>query len=164
MEYFILEIRMNIRRAKYGDMPKINDLLCQVLNVHHEGRPDIFKSGAKKYTDDELKEIISDDTRPIFVAEIDNDVVGYAFCVFIRHENNNILTDIKTLYIDDLCVDASARRLGVGTALFDYVKDYAREIGCYNLTLNVWACNPGAMAFYEKLGMEMMKKEMETIL
>jgi ribosomal protein S18 acetylase RimI-like enzyme len=164
MEYFILEIRMNIRRAKYGDMPKINDLLCQVLNVHHEGRPDIFKSGAKKYTDDELKEIISDDTRPIFVAEIDGEVVGYAFCVFIRHENNNILTDIKTLYIDDLCVDENRRGEHIGRALYDYTVAFAKESGCYNLTLNVWSCNKSAMKFYEKCGLLPQKVGMELIL
>ena len=155
---------MNIRRAKYDDMPKINDLLCQVLNVHHEGRPDIFKSGAKKYTDCELKEIIEDDTRPIFVAEIDGDVVGYAFCIFIRHENNNILTDIKTLYIDDLCVDESRRGEHIGRALYDYAVAFARESGCYNLTLNVWSCNKSAMKFYEKCGLLPQKVGMELIL
>ena len=144
---------MNIRRAKYGDMPKINDLLCQVLNVHHEGRPDIFKSGAKKYTDCELKEIIEDDTRPIFVAEIDGEVVGYAFCIFIQHENNNILTDIKTLYIDDLCVDESCRGMGIGKMLFDAVKDYAVSVGAYNIDLNVWEFPGSATGFYEQLGM-----------
>ena len=108
---------MIIRRATQNDMPKINDLLCQVLNVHHNGRPDIFKGNAKKYTDPELAEIIAVDNRPIFVAHCDGEVVGYAFCAFQQHIDNNILTDIKTLYIDDLCVDEAKRGLHIGTLL-----------------------------------------------
>ncbi len=153
-----------IRRAVTKDMSKINDLLHQVLNVHHEGRPDIFKADAKKYTDDELKAIIADDNKPIFVAENDGEVVGYAFCVFQQHLNNNILTDIKTLYIDDLCVDETKRGLHIGSQLYNYVLDFAKTSGCYNVTLNVWACNQSALKFYEKLGLVPQKIGMEKIL
>ena len=155
---------MIIRRATIGDMPRINDLLCQVLNVHHKGRPDIFKSGAKKYTDGELADIIGDASRPIFVAEDEGEVVGYAFCIFQCHENNNILTDIKTLYIDDLCVDESRRGEHIGRALYDHTVAFAKKNGCYNLTLNVWSCNKSAMKFYEKCGLLPQKVGMELIL
>ena len=156
---------MTVRRAKNTDLEKINDLLCQVLEVHHQGRPDIFKANTKKYTDNELLSIIADDTRPIFVAVDESEtVLGYAFCVFVCHENNNILTDIKTLYIDDLCVDASRRGLHIGKELYDFVCKFAKDCGCYNLTLNVWACNTGALRFYEKLGLAPQKIGMEKIL
>ena len=156
---------MTVRRAKNTDLEKINDLLCQVLEVHHHGRPDIFKANTKKYTDEELLAIIADDTRPIFVAVDECDtVLGYAFCVFIRHENSNILTDIKTLYIDDLCVDESRRGLHIGRVLYDHVVEFAKASGCYNLTLNVWACNESALGFYQKLGLTPQKIGMEKIL
>ena len=44
---------MNIRRAELKDMAGINKLLNQVLMVHHNGRPDLFKANVKKYTDEE---------------------------------------------------------------------------------------------------------------
>lgn len=155
---------MHIRRATDNDLNRINDLLQQVLTVHHNGRPDLFKSGTKKYTDDELLQIIADDNRPIFVAESDNEVVGYAFCVFQQHLNNNILTDVKTLYIDDLCVDETKRGLHIGSTLYDYVLKFAKESGCYNVTLNVWSCNQSALKFYEKLRLVPQKICMEKIL
>ena len=156
---------MNIRRAKISDMAGINSLLEQVLMVHHNGRPDLFKSGAKKYTDEELELIITDDNKPIFVAVDDEEhVMGYAFCLFQQHLNNNILTDIKTLYIDDLCVDESLRGMHIGRTLYDYVLNFAKEQGCYNLTLNVWSCNESAMKFYEKCGLVPQKVGMEKIL
>ncbi len=155
---------MLIRRATNNDIPKINDLLCQVLTVHHEGRPDIFKSNTKKYTDKELSDIIADDSRPIFVADVDGEVMGYAFCVFQQHVDNNILTDIKTLYIDDLCVDETKRGLHIGTALYDFCLQFAKNQSCYNLTLNVWTCNKNALRFYERLGLVPQKICMEKIL
>ncbi len=155
---------MNIRRAKESDLQSVNRLLLQVLTVHHKGRPDLFKAGTKKYTDEELLALFADDTRPIFVAEQGGTVLGYAFCVFVRHDKDNILTDVKTLYIDDLCVDETARGKGVGKALYDYVLKFAKQEGCYNLTLNVWACNQNAMDFYQAMGMTPQKVGMEQIL
>ena len=154
-----------IRRAQEKDIPAIMDLLSQVLMVHHNGRPDLFKPNATKYTVEELKEILQDDDRPIFGFPDENDrLVGYAFCVLEQHKDHNILTDIKTLYIDDICVDERSRGMHVGKALYEYVKSYARSIGCYNVTLNVWSCNPTALKFYESLGLTPYKIGMETML
>ena len=156
---------MIIRRAKEADLAGLNRLLRQVLEVHREGRPDLFKSGAKKYTDEELIAILHDESTPVFVAVDEKEsMLGYAFCVFIQHKDNNILTDVKTLYIDDLCVEETTRGTGVGRALYDEVVAFAKAAGCYNLTLNVWACNEGAKRFYEKLGLVPQKYGMETIL
>ena len=156
---------MIIKRATENNLKGINKLLEQVLMVHHNGRPDLFKAGAKKYTDAELCDILRDDKRPIFVALDDaENVLGYAFCIFKQEFGNNILTDIKTLYIDDLCVDEELRGQHIGTALYDFVKDFAKSEGCYNITLNVWACNEDAHKFYEKIGLVPQKYGMEEIL
>ncbi len=156
---------MNIRRAVLSDMPGINKLLNQVLMVHHNGRPDLFKANVKKYTDEELAEIILDNQKPIFVAVDDSDeVLGYAFCVYQQHINDNILTDVRTLYIDDLCVDEDKRGLHIGTQLYDYVVDFAKKNDFYNLTLNVWSCNESAMKFYQACGLVPQKVGMEKIL
>ncbi len=156
---------MEIRRAMEKDMDGINNLLQQVCLVHHKGRPDLFKYGAKKYTDDQLKAIIHDDNRPIFTAtDEDGKVLGYAFCIFQQHINDNILTDIKTLYIDDLCVDENIRGRHIGKQLYEAVLAFAREQGCYNATLNVWSLNEPARKFYESCGLKPQKVGMETIL
>lgn len=156
---------MLIRRAQEQDMDGINKLLCQVLMVHHNGRPDLFKADCKKYTDEELRELIHDDNKPIFVVVNEEaQVTGYAFCVFQQYVNNNILTDIKTLYIDDLCVDENVRGQHIGKSLYEYVVEYAKEQGCYNVTLNVWALNESAMKFYEACGLVPQKIGMEKLL
>lgn len=154
-----------IRKACKEDIAEIQNLLRQVLMVHHVARPDIFKSGTQKYTEEELLEIINDDSKPVFVCvEDDMKVLGHAFCIMQQHVNDNILTDIKTLYIDDICVDENCRGRHVGKKLYDYVLNYAKEQGCYNVTLNVWAANEGAMKFYEACGLVPQKVGMEKIL
>lgn len=156
---------MVIRRAKEQDLEGINRLLLQVGMVHHKGRPDLFKGNSRKYTDEELIGIIQDETRPVFVAADEQDMVlGYAFCVFQQYVNNNILTDIKTLYVDDLCVDENIRGRHIGKSIYDQVIRFARESGCYNVTLNVWSCNEPAMRFYESCGLNPQKVGMELIL
>ena len=153
-----------IRFAKEKDIPKIIDLLEQVCLVHHNGRADIFKVGTK-YSESELCEILKDAERPILVCTDENDLVmGYCFCIYQQHRDNAILTDIKTLYIDDLCVDQNKRGLGIGKALYDYVVRFAKDNGCHNLTLNVWSCNKAALRFYEKCGLAPQKIGMELIL
>ena len=154
-----------IRRAKENDIPDVLRLLVQVCMVHHNGRPDLFKGPATKYTAEQLKEIFQDDRRPVFVLTNEDDkVLGYAFCVYQEHFGDNILTDIRTLYIDDLCVDEDCRGQHIGKQLYEYVLDYARKNGFYNVTLNVWNCNESAMKFYQKCGLVPQKVGMEKIL
>lgn len=154
---------MQIRRATLTDIDGIKKLLYEVHKVHSDKRPDLFKVGSKKYTNEELAKIIVDDNRPIFVYVDNDDILGYAFCVFIKN-NSNSLTDILTLYIDDLCVDENARGKKVGTSLYNYVLQFAKDAGCYNVTLNVWACNNSALKFYEKCGLSVQKIGLEKIL
>lgn len=153
-----------IRYAKEKDIDRIGELLSQVDMVHHNGRPDIFKIG-RKYNEEQLKALLSDKTRPILVyTDEDDTVIGYAFCILQQHTDDNVLTDIKTLYIDDLCVDEAKRGQRIGKALYEAAVELAKESDCYNLTLNVWSCNPSAMRFYESCGLVPQKVGMELLL
>lgn len=155
---------INIRRAKDDDIPTLDNLLFQVHEVHHKARPDLFKADTKKYTDEQLKEILSNDKTPVFVAESDEKILGYAFCIHRQFVNDNNMTEVKTLYIDDLCVDENERGKHIGKTLYDFVVSYAKKNGYYNVTLNVWADNKKAVGFYEKIGLRVQKIGMEKIL
>ena len=156
---------MTIRKATEKDIPRLIDLLYQVHRTHSNGRPDIFRVGNKKYTEAELRDILANDQTPIFAAVDENDVLyGYAFCIYEEIKNQISLTDRKSLYIDDLCVDEAMRGRHIGTDLYRYVLDRAKENGCYHVTLNVWCLNEPAMRFYEKCGLSPLKITMEQIL
>ena len=156
---------MKIRRAEEKDIPRIDALLSQVLEIHAALRPDLFVSGTRKYTDEELKGILKDDRTPVFAAADENDVLtGYAFCVMNDYSGSNNMQPVRSLYIDDLCVDENARGSHVGRSLYEYVMAYAKEQGCYSVTLNVWEGNDSARAFYDRMGFGIQKTVMEKIL
>ena len=154
-----------VRRARKEDIARILELLIQVDMVHHNGRPDLFKGPATKYGADELEEIIKNDSTPVFVCvNEEGTVMGHAFCMHKQITDDRVLTDVRTLYIDDICVDEAFRGHGVGRALYDHVIEYARSLDFYNVTLNVWSCNPGAVKFYETMGLKPQKIGMEKVL
>ena len=154
-----------VRRAEARDIPAILRLLVQVNMVHHNGRPDLFKGPTTKYTEEELRAILQDERTPVFVCVDENDaVLGHGFCVIQQQPNTRLMTEVRTLYIDDICVDEAVRGRQAGRALYRHILEYARQIGCYNVTLNVRCCNPGAMAFYEKMGLKPYRVGMEQIL
>lgn len=155
---------ITIRKAEEKDIPRITELLYQVHKVHSDRRPDLFRRGSKKYDENELKQIIADSERPIFVGiDESGNVLGYAFCIF-QHFGDNSLEKHDTIYIDDLCVDEKYRKKGIGTALYGYVVKLAKESGCHNMTLNVWAQNEDAIIFYSRMGLSVQKYTMEKIL
>ena len=152
-----------IRKANKNDIGRIIELLHQVDMVHHEIRPDLFKSYTTKYNEQELEALLDNDNNPIFVYD-DGEVLGHAFCQITDVKSHKLLQDAKTLYIDDICVDEKARGKHVGKALYEFVRDYAKSIGCYNMTLNVWEGNDPALSFYKNMGMKVQKTGMEEII
>ena len=169
-----------IRRAEIKDISGIISLLHQVNMVHHVLRPDLFKPHTTKYNEQELEVLMGDDSKPIFVYDAESPrpnggmasarvqeeskILGHAFCMITEVKGDKLLQDIKTLYIDDICVDENARGKHVGKALYEYVRDYAQSIGCNNITLNVWDGNDAALSFYRNMGMKVQKTTMEIVL
>ena len=151
-----------IRKAAIEDIPRIIDLLHQVDMVHHRLRPDLFKPNTTKYSADDLAQLLHNASKPIFVYDRGT-VLGYAFCQITETTGDRLLQDGKTLYIDDICVDESARGKHIGKALFEHVRNYARAIGCHNITLNVWEGNEAALRFYQTMGMQPQKTGMEIV-
>ena len=152
-----------IRNASNKDIERIIELWHQENMVHHVLRPDLFKPHTTKYSIQELDSLLKDESKPIFVFD-DGTVLGYAFCQVSEIKDDQLLEDIKTLYIDDICVDENSRGKHVGKALYEYVREYARSIGCNNITLNVWEGNDAAYSFYKNMGMQVQKTTMEVLL
>ena len=155
---------MEIRFAQAKDVTGILQLLRQVGKVHHDGRPDIFRTGAQKYGASQILAMLDSPKTPILVAVEGEKVLGYGFCQVKTYENDPVIADHTEVYIDDLCVDENCRGQGIGKKIYEEILRYAKMRRAYNVTLNVWCCNEDAMVFYEKLGLKPQKIGMETIL
>ncbi|MGT2750442.1 GNAT family N-acetyltransferase [Streptococcus orisasini] len=158
---------MSIRLAQIEDIPAIEKLLRQIFQVHSQMRPDLFKKTdqGSKYSAKELEELLQDASKPIFVYVDDQEhVLAHMFLVIKEKESSSISKSVKTLFIDDLCVSEEARGQKIGQELYDFALEYAKDLGCYDLTLNVWNDNKRALAFYERQGMKPRETKMEKIL
>ena len=156
---------MTIRSAQPNDIPALLGLLEQILSVHHQVRPDIFKESGGKYSEEELEQLMAQDKTPIFVYEnADGQILGHLFVTIKEVSDNPVLQPIKTLFIEDLCVDQATRGQKIGEQLYQFALQHAKEIGCYNLTLNVWSANKSAVRFYERQDMTPQETRMEQII
>lgn len=156
-----------VRRAGPEDYELVGRLLEEILDLHRDGRPDLFKAkedSKGKYSREEFEELVKDDKAVIFIAEDEGKPAGYLICKIIEKGGNPVLKDLRTLYLDDLCVDKNSRGKGLGRALMEAAEDYARANGFYNVTLNVWGFNAGARGFYERLGYGVQRCEMEKVV
>ena len=152
---------MTIRAARPADYPTVGRLLLQIAQLHHELRPDIFRPASRKYNLKQYKALLRKKKSPILVAENPRgEVLGYAMCK-IHTWRNPVMVKRTGLWVDDLCVDESARGQGIGEALMEAVYDLAREKGIARIELNVWECNEGARRFYERLGFTAQRRGME---
>ena len=109
---------MIIRKAEEKDIPRILELLKQVLQIHADIRPDIFIPDTTKYTTDELTELLKNKEKPVYVAVNEDDVcIGYAFCQLQEQPFSNNMVPFKSLFIDDLCVDQEIRGQHIGESM-----------------------------------------------
>ena len=155
---------MEIRFANHEDVPGILALLQQAGQVHHAGRPDMFREGAQKYGPSQVLALLNQTDTPIFVAVEDSKVLGYCFCQIRSYYRDPVIKDHTICNIDDLCVDEAHRRQHIGTSLYQTVRRYASGRKCHSVTASLWHCNEGAMKFYESLGFMPQTVGVEAIL
>ena len=156
--------RMNtiIRNAVIEDCERIRPLQKEIADLHHEGRPDLFKTEARYFERETFQKRIDDPRQTVLIAEDDQGlVVGYAFAWVNAYRNHSTYIDFDQFYIDDICVLKSFRRMGVGRTLFEHLKEKARARDCKMIELGVWAFNRDAIAFYESCGMFERARRME---
>ena len=79
-----------IRLARAEDIPRLQELLGQILIVHHHARPDVFKSEGSKFTDADLEAVINDPNKPIFVYEDEEGrILGHLFLMIKEVSDDN---------------------------------------------------------------------------
>ena len=117
-----------IRKAQEKDIKAITGLLGQVLLIHHNMRPDLFKERGAKYTEEQLREIINDPMTPVFVhVDEDGNVLGHLFTRISHNGESSGTYAYTTMYLDDICIDERHRHEAIGTSLFRHAEEYARS-------------------------------------
>lgn len=155
---------MEFRLAVSSDAPAIASALRNMLEIHHNGRPDLFREGATKYDEKTVADMIAEGKDMIYVAACGLTVCAYAICRIEYISGHPIRRDMKTMYLDDLCVIPEYRDRGIGHRFMNMLFDEAKKRGCDNFELNVWEFNSRAVSFYESCGLTVQRRRMEKRL
>ncbi len=157
---------MRIRPARPEDLPAVSRLAAELVRMHHRLDPPRFllvepvEDGYQWFFSRELKR----KGALILVAE-DSEagrILGYAYATLEGRNWNDLLDACGKL--NDLFVDPTVRRAGVGRALVKEAVAALKARGAPRVVLlSAWR-NPEAHAFFESLGFRRTMLEMTAEL
>ena len=153
---------MLVRPAVRGELERVNELREAVNQLHVEGRPDIFRPGFDNSLRQHLYTQFDDADHAVLVAEEQGKICGFATVRLIERPANPFRLAIRYAEVEELGVDQQYQRRGIGRALIEGAKAYAREHGVRRLELNMWSFNENALAFYESVGFSTYRLYLET--
>jgi GNAT superfamily N-acetyltransferase len=158
-----------VRLATLDDVEVIERQTASVQQLHNEALPSIFKPpSADLFPQRKLAALIEDPNCIVAVAEIGGKVVGHIYGAVVYRAENEFSPSEFYLYIYQIGVDDDARRKGVGTALFTFIRDRARALGLTALQIDHWAFNARARDFFIACGFSpmrvMMRQELQDDL
>ncbi len=156
----------SFRVAEVKDAERIVELLYNIADFHEKLRPDVFKSGVRKFGVEDILKMYENPDELVYVVTNEEDyVVAYCIAVVKRITEHVNLCDKTSLYIDDLCVDSNIRGGGIGKMVMEKMKEIAiNEVKADNIELNVWNDNISACKFYENIGFKPLRTIMEVKL
>jgi GNAT superfamily N-acetyltransferase len=135
--------RVIVREAEDCDLPRLLDLYDQLAEGRDSSRPADARHGVAI-----LDAVRSVPGRALLVAVVADRVVGTADCLIVVNLTH---AGRPWAIVENVVVDADARRDGVGSALMRDVLERAHRAGCYKVQLMSRADRPGAHAFYRSL-------------
>ncbi|MBR6801299.1 MAG: GNAT family N-acetyltransferase [Eubacteriaceae bacterium] len=142
-------MKINIRYAQLSDYSQIESILKQVHEMHVMWRSDVYKMNDVILAKDRFLNYIAEDN--CIVAEDDGVIVGMVY-YFVKHVSTPVHVEKNILYIDTMAVHENYRGKGIGTAMFDHLREIAKCRDCVSFELSVNGKNEKAMKMYEKYG------------
>ena len=150
---------IEIRVARPADAEMIASLSAEVQAHHAHALPHLFKPvGPNTFPPAAVRELLDDAERIVLVACADSDVVGYASARIERRAETPFRHSMASLCVQWMGVSSRWRRKGVGRALINALRDAAATRDVASLTLDVWAFNTDACAFYAAVGFRPLRQ------
>ena len=134
-------MNINIRELKESDKDRWLELWASYL--------DFYKSTlSNEQTEFTFKRLINHDQKMYgFVAENENEVIGFTHCLF----RPSTWTETDYCYLEDLFVDSNIRGKGVGRALINRVVELAKEKNSKRVYWTTQEFNKTARVLYDSI-------------
>lgn len=151
-----------IRRATLGDAELLAVLNKDVQQIHADALPKLFKQpdNLVEVTADFQTRILADVDGLVFIAEADQQAVGYIYAKVVTRPENAYTFTQKLMLVDQISVRPSDQHKGYGQLLMQAVLDEASAQGVFRVVLDMYSFNSNAQHFYAKMGFERLSARM----
>lgn len=152
-------MEITIRQAKFTDTKSLRAFEQGVVQAELPFNSTLNKEGVEYYDIDQL--IMSPESE-ILVAVSNNQLIGSGYAriekakPYFKHSHHG--------YLGFMYVLPEFRRQGVNKMIFDALKNWCKSKGVFELRLDVYSQNAGAIRAYEKVGFEPLMIEMRMKL
>lgn len=155
-----------IRQATADDFEALCELFEDVEALHREALPHVLRKpeGRAWIQEAVAAATTGDDDAVIFVAESAGRAVGLVHASIGYAPDLPIMVPRRYVMIHDLVVGKAFRRAGIGRALVERVHEWALARDVAEVELNVWEFNKPALALYEEMGYETVRRRMSKRL
>jgi diamine N-acetyltransferase len=145
----------SIRLVTKNDYAELNTLFEELDEYHRKALPQIFrKPDGSARSWDFLQGVLADQNAVIFIAEIQNLIIGLVYAYVRSIPEIPIKIPSRAGEIDQIIVRQEYRRYGVGKALMERIHQWADQMKLERLELSVWNFNKEAQDFYQELDYE----------
>jgi len=146
-------MRMDIRRAADGDAEAIAALHAELQDLHALALPRLFKPhGPESFAPERVRALLHEAQVRVFLACEAAAPVGYVYAEVVRQSGTTQRHPLDHVYVHHLHVAPAFRQHGHGRRLLEAVAALAREEGIAAVSLDVWAFNAEAQAFFAAAG------------
>ncbi len=155
---------IHVRPAALHDYPSIAAIARESQDLHAQAYPTILQPETPGFAEDHVRQLIEGEQSAVYVAEEDERVLGYVFLRVYQAGFLDIIKPHTVAEISDIAVTVAERGKGIGHALFEVSREWARSRNAERLELTVWEFNRAARAFYERHGMQVLNRTMSLPL
>ena len=141
-----------VRHGRESDLSQLKILHMALLDVHHQGYPDLFPAPPEEIPDETMREMFFADNALVLVCEKSGKISGYAYGTERKVENSHFTIERRYIQVNDLYVLPECRKQGIGRALLEACREHSLKRGISTLEIGVYAFNQDALVFYNKLG------------
>ncbi len=150
-----------IRKADLDDFDYISDLFFQSDNYHAINEPYVYKITNVPFRNKSyLETLLNQNNGLLLVFESNNTIIGFVYGYSEEKGLFPIHNSRKVFVIDNIVVDEKNRNKQVGTRLLNTIIEYAKELLCDDVVLNVYSFNENAIRMYENVGFKEISKDL----
>ena len=153
-------MNLDIREARSQDAAALAALCAQVHALHVTWRPELFRAASVEEMKSLFRQWIGQENFRAYLALLDGRPVGYVAVRIVDRPGHLLMNPRRFLDVEQIGVAPDERGKGIGRALLEKAREFAREQRLTRIELNVWIENAGARRAFAAWGFRTCSERM----